>query len=56
MFEKVISKWTGNQTKEHILHTAEVGTERAQWLRAFVALVDNLGSIPNTHMVAENHL
>lgn len=29
MFEKVISKWTGNQTKEHILYPAEVGTEMA---------------------------
>lgn len=27
----------------------------AQWLRAFV-LIDHMGSLPSTHMVAQNYL
>ena len=30
--------------------------EMAQWLRALVALPEDLGSIPSTHMAALNYL
>jgi hypothetical protein len=30
--------------------------EMAQWLRALIALVKDLGSIPSTHIMAHNHL
>jgi len=30
--------------------------EMAQWLRALVALPEDLGWVPNTHMVAHNHM
>jgi hypothetical protein len=30
--------------------------EVAQWLRALIALLEELSSIPNNHMVAHNHL
>jgi hypothetical protein len=40
--------------------TLEVQTlgagETAQWLRALVAFLEDLGSVPNTHRVAHNHL
>jgi hypothetical protein len=37
------------------LHKLGVG-EMAQWLRALTALPEVLSSIPNSHMVAHNHL
>ena len=30
--------------------------EMVQWLRALVALAEDPGSVPSTHMVAYNHL
>ena len=30
--------------------------EKAQWLRALAALSEDPGSVPSTHMVANNHL
>jgi hypothetical protein len=30
--------------------------EVAQWLRALVALAEDLGSVPSTHMVVHNYL
>ena len=30
--------------------------EIAHWRRSFVALIENLGSIPSTYMVTHNHL
>jgi hypothetical protein len=30
--------------------------EMAQWLKGLAALAEDLGSIPNTHLVVHNHL
>jgi hypothetical protein len=32
------------------------GRERAQWLRAFAAHTEDLGSVLGTYMVAHNHV
>lgn len=41
---------------EHNKNIINKAGETVQWLGAIVALAEDLGSIPNTHIVAHNHL
>jgi hypothetical protein len=41
---------------DSVKEEASGGGEVAQWLRALFALWEDLGLVPSTHMVANNHL
>jgi hypothetical protein len=38
------------------MYVCTLELERWFWLRALAALAEDLGSVPNTHTVAHNHL
>lgn len=46
-----INGWFSTKTQ-----CQELERQMVQWLKALVALTDDLGSGPRTHMAAHNHL
>jgi hypothetical protein len=48
--------WTTYPVFKNKTKTKQEARELAQWIRTFVVLAEDLGSIPNTHIVAPNCL
>jgi hypothetical protein len=49
-------KNNNNNKKKQQKTTNLWAAERAKWLRALTVFIENLGSVPRTHVVPHNHL